>query len=135
MIQKVEEAVHISGHEAKIEIIDTIDEMLNYRTWILPTLVINEKIVARKLSRNDVRKMNCLTVAATGTEEKIDEFKKCNILIIDGCTEDCGRKIMEMRGITDYRYLRLTDLGYEKGKTPTSQEIIQIVYEKAEVVY
>lgn len=53
--------------------------------------------VARKLHRNKVRKMNCLTVAATGTDEKIEAFKKCNILVIDGCTEDCGKKIMAMR--------------------------------------
>ena len=47
MIQRVEEAVNISGVEAEIEIIDSIDEMINYRTWILPTLVINNKIIAR----------------------------------------------------------------------------------------
>ena len=91
--------------------------------------------VARKLAENKVRKMNCLTVAATGTPEKIEEFKKCNILVIDGCTEDCGKKIMAMRGITDYRYLRLTDLGCEKGKTLTSKAIIKAIYEKAEVIY
>ncbi|MBN2519734.1 MAG: putative zinc-binding protein [Bacteroidales bacterium] len=91
--------------------------------------------VARKLSRNKVRKMNCLTVAATGTEEKIEEFKKSNILVIDGCSEDCGKKIMAMRGITDYSYLRLTDMGYEKGKTPISQDTIKDIYNKAEIIY
>lgn len=91
--------------------------------------------VARKLSRNKVRKMNCLTVVATGTDEKIEEFKTKNILVLDGCNEDCGKKIMAQRGIEDYRYLRLTDLGYEKGKTPTTQETVKAVYEKAEIVY
>lgn len=91
--------------------------------------------VARKLSRNNVRKMNCLTVVATGAEEKIEEFKKCNILVIDGCSEDCGKKIMAMRRINDYKYLRLTDLGYEKGKTPTNQETINTIYEKTEIIY
>ena len=91
--------------------------------------------VARKLSRNKVRKMNCLTIAATGSEEKIEEFKNSNILVIDGCNEDCGKKIMSMRGIIDYQYLRLTDLGYEKRKTPTSKETIKEVYEKAEIMY
>ena len=81
--------------------------------------------VARMLSENKVRKMNCLTVAATGTEQKIEEFKKCNILVIDGCTEDCGKKIMAMRGITDYHYLRLTDLGYEKYKTPLHRKLLK----------
>ena len=49
--------------------------------------------VARKLSRNKIRKMNCLTVVATGTDEKIEEFRQCNILVIDGCNEDCGKKL------------------------------------------
>jgi len=91
--------------------------------------------VARMLSKNKVRKMNCLTVAATGTEEKINEFKKCSILVIDGCNEDCGKKIMAMRGISNYKYLRLTDLGYVKYKTPVTHEIIKEVYEKAEIIY
>jgi uncharacterized metal-binding protein len=91
--------------------------------------------VARMLSKNKVRKMNCLTVAATGTEEKINEFKKCNILVIDGCSEDCGKKIMAMRGISDYKYLRLTDLGYEKYNTPVTAEIIKAVYEKVEIIF
>lgn len=47
MIKRVEKAGQLSDTETEIEIIDTIDEMLNYRTWILPTLVINEKVVAR----------------------------------------------------------------------------------------
>jgi uncharacterized metal-binding protein len=75
--------------------------------------------------------MNCLTVAATGTDEKIEEFKQSNILVIDGCNDDCGKKIMAMRGITNYHYLRLTDLGYEKGKTPSSQFVIDSVIEIA----
>jgi len=40
---------------------------------------------ARKLLENKVRKMNCLTVVATGSEEKPEKFRKCNILVIDGC--------------------------------------------------
>jgi len=47
MIARIEEAVKMSGKEAKIEIIDTLDEMLKYTTWILPTLVINNNVVAR----------------------------------------------------------------------------------------
>jgi hypothetical protein len=49
-------------------------------------------------------------------------------------TGDCGKKIMAIRGITDYNYLRLTDVGYEKGKTHASREIIRAVYQKAEII-
>ena len=47
MISRVEEAVKFSGVEVNIEIIDKLEEMLQYPTWILPTLIINEKIVAK----------------------------------------------------------------------------------------
>lgn len=91
--------------------------------------------VARKLSRNKVRKMNCLAMVGAGIEEKIEDFKKCNILVIDGCEIDCGKKVMEKNGISDFKYLRLTDLGYEKGKTKPTQEVINEIYDKAEIIY
>ena len=47
MIARVEEAIKLSGIEAEMEIIDNIDEMMKYQTWLLPTLVINDTIVAR----------------------------------------------------------------------------------------
>jgi hypothetical protein len=47
MIANVEEAVKVSGVDATIDIVDSIDEFLKYKTWILPTLVINGRNVAR----------------------------------------------------------------------------------------
>ncbi|MFW6043377.1 MAG: thioredoxin family protein [Marinilabiliaceae bacterium] len=47
MIERVEEAVKVSGVETNIEIVDSIGELVKYKTWILPTLVINGKNVAR----------------------------------------------------------------------------------------
>jgi hypothetical protein len=47
MVARVEEAINISGLPLKIEIVDSLDEMMKYPTWILPTLVINEKVTAR----------------------------------------------------------------------------------------
>ncbi|NQU81705.1 MAG: hypothetical protein HQ543_09325, partial [Bacteroidetes bacterium] len=68
------------------------------------------------------------------SEEKINEFKQNNFLVIDGCSEDCAKKIMEQKGISDYNYLRITDLGYEKGKTPIDQKTVMAIYEKAELL-
>ncbi len=47
MIARVEETAEMPGIEANIEIIDSLDEMLTYNTWLLPTLVINDQVVAR----------------------------------------------------------------------------------------
>jgi hypothetical protein len=40
-------------------------------------------------------------------------------------------EFMENKGIENYSYLRITDLGYEKGETLASGDTIQVVYEKA----
>ena len=85
--------------------------------------------VARKISRSKHRKMSCLALFATCDEEKLIKLKNKDIYVIDGCGEDCGRKIMEGRGIKDYSYLRITDLGFEKGKTPASHETVNAVVE------
>ena len=47
MVARAEEAIMLSGVEAKIEIVDSMNEILKYPTWILPTLVINGKVAAR----------------------------------------------------------------------------------------
>lgn len=91
-------------------------------------------LVARKLSTEGVRKMNCLAVVGAGITNSIETFKKSNVLVIDGCPVDCGKKIMNQAGIDDYSYLRVTDLGYEKGKSAVSDQIIQSVFEKACIV-
>ncbi len=91
--------------------------------------------VARRLSRNKVMKMSCLVLVASCSDEKINEFRQNNFLVIDGCSEDCAKKIMKQKGISDYNYLRITDLGYEKGKTPLDQKTVKTIYEKALVSY
>jgi uncharacterized metal-binding protein len=90
-------------------------------------------LVARKLRDNKIRKMNCLAAVAAGVKPTINMFKEANLVLLDGCTVDCGKKIFENAGITNYKYLRMTDLGYVKGQTPVSEDIINTVYEKVAV--
>ena len=61
----------------------------------------------------------------------INSVKNTNMLVIDGCTLDCGKKTFEKNGLTNFRHLRLTDLGYEKGKTKPSEEVISRMYKEA----
>jgi uncharacterized metal-binding protein len=53
------------------------------------------------------------------------------VLVIDGCPVDCGKKIMQAAGIANHSYLRVTDLGLEKGKTPVNDASVQTVYDRA----
>lgn len=92
-------------------------------------------LVSRKLRDNQVRKMNCLAMVAIGNEPLISSLKLSNVLVIDGCPVDCGRKILEQAGMTSFVHLRLTDLGYVKGKTSVTEATTQEIYEKAELLY
>lgn len=92
-------------------------------------------LVARKLRDNGVRKMNCLAVIGAGIQKSIEDFKTKNILVLDGCPVDCGKKILDNAGFSDYCYLRITDLGYKKGETPVNEFVINDVYEKASIIY
>jgi uncharacterized metal-binding protein len=92
-------------------------------------------LVARKLRDNKIRKMNCLAAVAADVKPTIEMFKEANLLLIDGCPVDCGKKILDKAGIENYKYMRMTDLGYIKGQTPVTEEIVAAVYEKASVDY
>ena len=88
-------------------------------------------LVARKLRDSNQRVMKCLAMVASGDEKFIESCKSANVLVIDGCPVDCGRKIMEKAGLTNYNYIRLSDWGYKKGQAPATPELIKEVYEKA----
>src|ERR1035437_7033860 len=92
-------------------------------------------LVARKLRDNKIRKMNCLAAVAADIKPTIEAFKAANLLLIDGCPVDCGKKILDKAGIENYKYLRMTDLGYIKGQTPVTREVIDTVYEKVTIDY
>lgn len=92
-------------------------------------------LVARKLRDNKVRKMGCLSMVSANIKPTIEAFKTNNLLLLDGCTVDCGKKILSNAGITNFQYLRITDLGYTKGQTPVTQSLIEEIYSKAELIY
>lgn len=92
-------------------------------------------LVARKLHNNGLRIMNCLAVVGAGIEKSIENFRKKELLIIDGCQIDCGKRMMEQHNFTNYKYLRVTDLGLVKGKTKVTEENIQTVYNTAIFIY
>jgi uncharacterized metal-binding protein len=86
--------------------------------------------VARKLKRSGVYQMKCLAMVGARDKALIESLGKTNTLVIDGCPIDCGKKIIEEAWLTNYHYVRLTDLGYQKGKTPVTDELVDKVYEQ-----
>ncbi len=86
-------------------------------------------LVARKLRDNKVRNMSCLAAVGANQKSTIDSLKCANILLLDGCPIDCGKKILENANIEGYNYVRMTDYGYKKGATPVNEELINTVYQ------
>ena len=87
-------------------------------------------LLARKLHSNDIRQMKCLAFVSAGITEMIDSVRNTNLLVIDGCALDCGKKTFEKNGLNNFKHLRLTDLGYEKGNTKPTEQVINKMYEE-----
>ena len=80
--------------------------------------------VARKLKIANAYNMKCLAMVSAGDKTLFDSLQKGRTLIIDGCDTDCGKRIMKEAWLSDYQYLRLTDMGFVKGKTPVTNETV-----------
>jgi len=88
-------------------------------------------LVARKLHRGGVRQMKCLAFIGGGIQDMIDSLKDSNMLVIDGCPLDCGKLTMEKNELNDFFHLRLTDLGYSKGQTPATDQVVDEIVSHA----
>lgn len=88
-------------------------------------------LVARKLKNNKYRTMKCLAQVAIDNKTLIENIKSSNLLILDGCPVDCAKKIAEKAGLSEFSYIRITDIGYKKGQTQITEETINAVYEIA----
>ena len=85
----------------------------------------------RSLHKAGDARMFCLA-GISGKVESIEANTRGadRLLVVDGCESDCAKKTMELGGYTEFLHLRVSDLGFEKGKTPPTGERIDVVAEK-----
>ena len=88
--------------------------------------------VARRLPRDGAGKMFCLA----GISGRVSAIVKSteiarSILAIDGCPLDCTPKTLDIAGFARVNHLRLSDIGFEKGKTEVTPHAIAAVVAKA----
>ena len=82
-------------------------------------------LAVRQLHKAKEAKMFCLAGIAGDVELIVVNSKAANrSLVVDGCDSDCAKKTMQKNGFTDFIHFRVTDVGWEKGKTPVSGERI-----------
>ena len=87
----------------------------------------------RSLNRSGLGKMFCLA----GIGGRVSGILKTtesavSILAIDGCPLDCAMKTLTEAGFKKVNHLRLSDLGFEKGKTVVDEAAVAVVTKKAE---
>jgi len=87
---------------------------------------------ARKLSKDGVGAMFCLAGIGGKVEPIMKKTRSASqILVIDGCNLDCVKNCLENAGFKEFEYIRVTDLGLEKSKSPANEENINKVTSKA----
>ena len=73
---------------------------------------------ARQMMKDGCGKMFCLAGIGGDVEGILKTTRDADkILAIDGCPVDCAKKSLERVGIEGFSHFRLTDLGFDKGKT------------------
>ncbi len=82
-------------------------------------------MAARELTASGVGKMFCLAGIGGRVSGIMESTRSARaILVLDGCALDCAKKTLENAGFSRFEFVRLTDLGFEKGKTSVSAETI-----------
>ncbi len=90
---------------------------------------------ARRLDAEDTAWMSCLAGVGGRVSGLMANAAAAPVLIaIDGCPHDCAKKTLELAGFTKVRHLRVTNLGFQKGKTPATDEAITAVILQAKTL-
>ncbi len=87
---------------------------------------------ARQMTQDLMGKMYCLAGIGGRVEGIMANTKAAaQVLIIDGCKEECARKTIELAGFSRFVHLQLErDLGFAKGATRVTAVRIQKVAAK-----
>ena len=92
---------------------------------------------ARELMFGGCGTMFCLAGLGAGIPGMIQMAKDADVnLVIDGCPVDCAKKVFERAGVTNFAYVKVTDLGIEKkkGLRCTPEQVEQVVAKCREVL-
>jgi len=87
---------------------------------------------ARLLSKETGVKMSCLAGVGGNLSGFIASANGADLVIaIDGCQVGCAKKTLETHGVKKFKHLKVTDCGFEKGKTPVTERNITKVFKHA----
>ena len=92
---------------------------------------------ARELMFSGQGTMFCLAGVGAGIAGIVQTARDADVnLVIDGCPMDCAKKTFDRHGLTNYRQIKVTDLGIEKAKGVrcTDEQVRKVVAKAKEVL-
>ncbi|MCY2930151.1 MAG: putative zinc-binding protein [Planctomycetota bacterium] len=92
---------------------------------------------ARQLTSQGSGSMFCLAGIGAGIPGMIQTARDADVnLVIDGCPMDCGKKVFDKAGLTNYVQIKVTDLGIEKVKVAraTEEQVATVVAKAKDVL-
>ena len=83
---------------------------------------------ARKMTRDGCGRMFCLAgIGGHVNNMLVNTEAAGRILVIDGCPVDCARKTLEHAGFDGVIHMRVTDLGFTKGKAAATDDAVNAI--------
>lgn len=83
---------------------------------------------ARQMTLDGSGRMYCLAGIGGRVQGILDTAQSAaQVLVIDGCPEECARKTMELAGFSGFHHLKLAEMGFAKGQTPATAARIREV--------
>lgn len=92
---------------------------------------------ARQLMFDGQGSMFCLAGLGAGMAGMIQQAKDADVnLVIDGCPMECAKKVFAKAGVTNFAYVKVTDLGIEKKKATraTDDQVAAVVGKAKELL-
>lgn len=90
---------------------------------------------ARRLDAEEKAWMSCLAGIGGRVSGLMASAAAAPMLIaLDGCPHDCATKTLQLAGFTHVKSVRVTDLGFKKGKSPVSEAAVQAVVQRVEAL-
>jgi len=94
-------------------------------------------LAARELMFAGCGTMFCLAGLGADVQGMVQTARDADVnLLVDGCPMECAKKTFDRHGITNYRQIKVTDLGIEKvkGVRCTDEQVGKVVAKCREVL-
>ena len=86
---------------------------------------------ARQTTKDGTGRMYCLAGIGGRVETvMVNTRGAAKMLVIDGCSQECARKTMELAGFSRFQHLKLEAMGFKKGETPVTPERVRQVADR-----